>query len=60
MSNGHWIEDMHMQKGALHRALGIPVGKKIGAKKIQAAKSSSNPTISREAKLAQTLKGLKK
>jgi|GEM_PF-6746556 len=35
--------------GALHRALGIPQGQKIGPARIAKAERSSNPTIRREA-----------
>ena len=32
-----WIQKMHMKKGALHKELGVPEGKKIPAKKLSAA-----------------------
>jgi hypothetical protein len=41
-------------KGGLHRSLGIPQGKKIGAKRIAAATHSRDPKIRRQANLAQT------
>lgn len=53
-----WIEHMHMRKGALHQALGIPQGQTIPAKKVESAAQSSNPTLSHEAHLAETLKKL--
>ena len=40
--------------GGLHRSLGIPVGEKIGAKRIAAATHSSNAKTRRQARLAQT------
>ena len=47
-------------KGALHRALGVPQGEKIPAKKLAAAGHSDNPRIRKEAALAKTLKGFKR
>jgi hypothetical protein len=47
-------------KGKLHAHLGIPAGDKIPAAKLEAATHSSNPTIRREANLAETLKGFNK
>lgn len=55
-----WIQAMHMKKGALHKEMGIPESKKIPAKKLAKAAHSSNPTLSRRAKLARTLSGLRK
>lgn len=46
-------------KGALHRKLGVPEGKKIPEGKIKAAAKKSGK-LGKEARLAQTLKGLKK
>lgn len=57
MAKKHWIAGAIAHKGALHRELGIPEGKKIPAKKIEAAEGSSNPTLARRARLAETLKG---
>lgn len=41
-------------KGALHRALGVPAGQKIGAKKVAAA-AKRRGRVGKEARLAQTL-----
>lgn len=46
------------RKGALHRALGVPQGQKIPAKKMAKAAHSSNSTVRKEAALAKTLKGM--
>ena len=51
-----WIKDATKNKGALHRALGVPEGEKIPAKKISKAEHSKNPKIRKEAALAKTLK----
>jgi hypothetical protein len=47
-------------KGALHKDLGVPAGKKIPEKKLEKAEHSKNPTTRKRAVLAETLKGLKK
>jgi len=41
-------------KGGLHRSLGIPLGQKIGAKRIAAATHSKNKKTAAEARLAET------
>lgn len=43
-------------KGALHKALGVPAGKKIPSKKLAKATRSKNPKVRKEANLAKTLK----
>lgn len=52
-----FIKGMHMEKGALHRHLGIPEGEKIPREKIEEATHSKDPTIRKEANLALTLEG---
>ena len=51
-----WIQGAHIRKGALHRALGVPEGEKIPAKKMAKAKHSENPRIRKMAGFARTLK----
>lgn len=58
MSN--WIKGAIKHPGALHRELGVPAGQKIPAKKVAAAAQSSDPTLARRARLAETLKGMRK
>ena len=54
-----WIQAMHMKKGALHKELGVPEGKKIPEKKLKSA--AKKPGIEgKRARLAETLKGLHK
>ena len=55
----NWIAGATENKGALHRKLGVPAGKKIGAAKIKKAEKSSNPTERKEATLAETLSHLR-
>jgi hypothetical protein len=57
-----WIQNAvkSSSKGNLHKALGIPLDKKIPEGKIEKATNSKNPTIRKEANLANTLKGLRK
>jgi hypothetical protein len=54
----HWIAGATKNKGALHRALHVPEGEKIPAKKLAKAEHSKNPTMRKRAALAETLKGM--
>ncbi len=54
-----WIQKMHMKKGALHEEMGIPQGKKIPGKKLEAA-AKKGGKLGKRARLAETLKGLRK
>lgn len=56
---GKWIQKAKIKKGALHKELGVPEGKKIPEKKLAAA--AKKPGIEgKRARLAETLKKLKK
>jgi hypothetical protein len=57
-SGGNWIQNAvpPSSRGKLHEHLGVPAGKKIPMKKIKKAEHSSNPTLAREAHLAETLR----
>jgi hypothetical protein len=55
-----WIQEMHMKKGALHKELDVPEGKKIPAKKLKKAEHSKSPKLRKRAVLAETLKKLHK
>lgn len=59
MSAKQWIQAIHMKKGALHRELGVPQGKKIPARKLEAAAHKGGKEGQR-ARLAQTLAGFHK
>lgn len=54
-----FIQKMHMKKGALHKELHVPEGKKIPAKKLNAAAKHSG-IEGKRARLAKTLKKLHK
>ena len=57
-AKGSWMQkamDRPGAKGALHRNLGVPAGKKIGHAKIAAATNSSNPRIRKEAQMAENM-----
>jgi len=54
-----WIQGMHLKKGGLHRALGIPEGKKIPAGTLRAA-AEKKGRLGKMARVAETLKGLRK
>ena len=54
-----WIQKAHIKKGALHKEMGIPEGKKIPAKKLAAA--AKKPGVEgKRARLAETFKKMKK
>ena len=55
---GDWIKGAVRNKGALHRALGIPEDKPIPESKLEQARRSKDPHLRRMAHLAETLKGL--
>jgi hypothetical protein len=55
----NWIKSATKNKGGLHRSLGIPEGKKIPAKTLQAAAKKSGK-VGAQARLALTLKKLGK
>lgn len=57
--DGLWISQMGMKKGALHKSLGVPAGKKIPEKKIKKAEHSKNPKLRKRAVLAETLAHLR-
>jgi ribosomal protein L10 len=54
-----WIQKAKIKKGALHKELGVPEGKKIPAKKLEAAAKKPGKEGKR-ARLAETLKKLHK
>lgn len=47
----------HLNKGGLHRALGVPEGTAIPSDKLEAAKHSSNPHVAHMANFAATMGG---
>jgi len=49
-----WIQKMHMKKGALHKEMGVPQGKKIPAGALASA-AKKGGTLGKRARLAQTL-----
>ena len=54
-----WIQKAIKNPGSLRSKLGVKEGQTIPAKKLAAAAKKSG-TIGKQARLAQTLKGLKK
>ncbi len=54
-----WIAKATKNKGALHRALGIPKGKKIPKSTLNAA-AKRKGKVGKEARLAKTLAKFKK
>ena len=60
MATKNWIAGAVKHKGALHKALGVPEGEKIPAKRMAKAAKSTNPKVAKMANLAKTLGKLKK
>lgn len=58
MAEKKWIQAANLNKGALHRALGIAQDKPIPAAKLEKATHSKNERIRKMAQTAQTLKKL--
>jgi hypothetical protein len=56
----NWISGAIKHPGGLHKALGVPMGEKIPAKKMAKAAKSSNPRIQKMVSLAKTLKSFNK
>ncbi len=56
----NWIAEsgINQHKGALHRALHVPMGKKIPAGKLAAAAKGGDSKLAKRARLAQTLRKL--
>lgn len=54
-----WIQAAIKHPGALHKALKVPAGSKIPAKKLATAESKGGK-LGKMANLAKTLKGFKK
>lgn len=54
MSDDKWMQNVHPKKGALHKQLGVPEGKKIPAKKLEKATHSKDPLLKKRAVLAET------
>ena len=59
MAKQKWIAGATENKGALHRALGIPVGQKIPEKALNKA-AKAGGTLGKEANVAKTLARFKK
>ena len=55
----NWIASAIKKPGQLHKDLGVPAGKKIPAGKLAAA-AKKGGKVGQRARLAQTLKGMKK
>ena len=59
MATKNWIQNAIKKPGALRKELGAKAGKPIPAKKLAAAAKKPG-TVGKRARLAETLKGLKK
>jgi hypothetical protein len=59
MATKNWIAGAIKKPGQLHKDLGVPQGEKIPAKKLKAA-AAKGGKVGQRARLAETLKGMKK
>jgi hypothetical protein len=57
-SRKNFIQEMHMDKGSLRRALHVKNGENISEKKLNKASHSSNKSLRKKAILAKTLKSM--
>lgn len=55
-----WIQKAIKHPGSLHKALGVPAGEKIPAKKLAKAAKSKSPALRKKVALAKTLSKLRK
>jgi hypothetical protein len=55
-ADGHWIENAHIKKGALHKELGVPEGSKIPQKRLKAAEHSGNKLERERADFAENMR----
>ena len=62
MASDKWIQKAlpPSSHGRLHRELHVPMGQKIPEKKIEKAEHSSDLQLARRARLAETLKHMRK
>lgn len=49
----------HLNKGGLHRVLGVPEGESIPESKLESAKNSKNPHVAKMAHFASTMEHFK-
>ena len=54
----HWIQKAHIKKGALHKEMGVPQGKKIPATLLERAAKKSGK-LGKRARLAETFRKMK-
>lgn len=60
MATKKWINGAIKHPGALRKELHVKEGEKIPAKKLAKAAKSKNPTLAKRARLAETLKKMKR
>jgi len=60
MAKEHWISKAIKNKGALRKTLKVKKGENIPEAKLEKAEHSKNPKTRKRAKLAETLKKMKK
>lgn len=53
----HWMQDVHPKKGALHKQMGIPQGRKISTGSLEKATHAKSPLERKRANLALRYRG---
>ena len=53
----HWMQNVHPKKGALHKAMHIPAGKKISTGALEKETHSKSPLMRKRANLALRYRG---
>jgi hypothetical protein len=60
MAKEKWISSAIKKPGSLRKSLHVKEGEKIPVSKLKKAEHSKNETTARRARLAETLRGMKK
>jgi len=54
-NDAHWIEDMNMKEGALHKELKVPAGEHIPEKALEKGEHAKSPLERKRTNLAEEL-----
>ena len=60
MAEKKWIQSAIKHPGALRKSLKVKKGETISEKRLEKAMKSPNPKLAKRARLAKTLRGLRK
>lgn len=57
VGDGHWMQDVHPKKGALHKMMKVPEGHKISTGALEKATHAKSPLERKRANLALRYRG---